>query len=262
MRTKKENIIVTVLGCGSSGGVPLIGNIWGPCDPNEPRNNRSRVSVLININNKYNILIDTSPDLRSQMLNFNVKDIDCVLYTHAHADHVNGIDDLRAFCWRRKNPLPVYGDKITIKQITKRFEYAFNGDGSPALPSLKAKTINIGKNMIFDNLSFEAIEQIHGKGKSIGYRFGNFAYNTDLNELPNDSKAKLQNLDVWIVDCVRYEPHYSHSHLELTLQWISELKPKKAYLTHMGHWLDYKTLLEQLPDSIFPSYDGLVLKST
>ena len=257
--TKNNNIKATVLGCGSSGGVPLIGNIWGPCDPNEKKNYRSRVSMLVNIDNKYNVLIDTSPDLRNQMLNAHIKSIDCVLYTHAHADHVHGIDDLRAFCWQRKTPLPIYGDQSTITQITNRFEYAFNSDGRPALPTLKANIIDLGENKILDNINFKAIKQIHGKGHSIGYRFSNFAYSTDLNELPEESKKNLENLDIWVVDCVRYEPHYSHSHLEQTLNWINELKPKKAYLTHMGHWLDYNELKNKLPKNVEPGYDGLTL---
>ena len=260
--TNKNNIKITMLGCGSSGGVPLIGNIWGPCDPNNPKNYRTRVSILVNVNNNYNILVDTSPDLRTQMLCCNITNIDGVLYTHAHADHVHGIDDLRAFCWRRETPLPIYGDKNTIDQITNRFNYAFNTDGRPALPTLEANIIQIGDNVILDNVSFKAFNQIHGRDNTLGYRFSNFAYSTDLNKLPVESKKQLKNLDVWIVDCVRYEPHYSHSHLALTLEWIEELKPKISILTHMGHWLDYKELKNKLPSRVVPGYDGLSINST
>ena len=253
-------IEVTILGCGSSGGVPLIGNIWGPCDPNDSRNTRRRVSILVK-KNKKTFLVDTSPDLRMQMLDAKVKDVDAVLYTHSHADHVHGIDDLRAFCWQRKDnkPLPIYSDQYTIDQITNRFDYAFENKYGPAVPSLAANTISIGNNTI-QGVNVEAIKQIHGKGFSLGYRFDNVAYSTDVNNLPNESMEQLKDLDLWIVDCVRYEPHYSHSHFDQTISWIKQLKPKKAILTHMGHWLDYNELKNKCPDNVEPGIDGMVIK--
>ena len=252
-------IEVTILGCGSSGGVPLIGNIWGPCDPNDSRNIRRRVSILVKKNNK-TFLVDTSPDLRMQMIDANVKDVDAVLYTHSHADHVHGIDDLRAFCWQRKDnkPLPIYSDQYTIDQITRRFDYAFENKYGPAVPSLAANTIGIGNNTI-QGINVEAIKQIHGKGFSLGYRFDNIAYSTDVNNMPDESMKKLKNLDLWIVDCVRYEPHYSHSHFDQTMSWINKLKPKKAILTHMGHWLDYNELNSKCPQNVEPGIDGMVI---
>lgn len=253
-------IEVTILGCGSSGGVPLIGNIWGPCDPNDLRNMRRRVSILVRINNK-TFLIDTSPDLRMQMIDAKVNNIDAVLYTHSHADHVHGIDDLRAFCWKRKDnsPIPIYGDKYTMNQLKSRFNYAFQSNLGPAIPSLKANELEIGNNIIED-INIQAIKQIHGKGYSLGYRFDNVAYSTDVNKFPDDSLKQLENLDLWIVDCVRYEPHYSHSHFDQTMDWINKLKPKKAILTHMGHWLDYKELEARCPDNVEPGIDGMVIK--
>ena len=253
-------IEVTILGCGSSGGVPLIGNIWGPCDPNDSRNIRRRVSILVKKNKKA-FLVDTSPDLRMQMLDANIKDVDAVLYTHSHADHVHGIDDLRAFCWQRKDnkPLPIYSDQYTIDQITKRFDYAFENKYGPAVPSLAANTISIGNNTI-QGVNVEAIKQVHGKGFSLGYRFDNVAYSTDVNNFPEESMDQLKNLDLWIVDCVRYEPHYSHSHFDQTISWIKQLKPKKAILTHMGHWLDYNELKNKCPDNVEPGIDGMVIK--
>ena len=253
-------IEVTILGCGSSGGVPLIGNIWGPCNPNDTRNTRRRVSILVK-KNKKTFLVDTSPDLRMQMLDAKVKDVDAVLYTHSHADHVHGIDDLRAFCWQRKDnkPLPIYSDQYTIDQITNRFDYAFENKYGPAVPSLAANTISIGNNTI-QGVNVEAIKQIHGKGFSLGYRFDNVAYSTDVNNLPNESMEQLKDLDLWIVDCVRYEPHYSHSHFDQTISWIKKLKPKRAILTHMGHWLDYNELKNKCPDNVDPGIDGMVIK--
>ena len=252
-------IEVTILGCGSSGGVPLIGNIWGPCDPNDSRNIRRRVSILVKKNNK-TFLVDTSPDLRMQMIDANIKDVDAVLYTHSHADHVHGIDDLRAFCWQRKDnkPLPIYSDQYTIDQITRRFDYAFENKYGPAVPSLAANTIGIGNNTI-QGINVEAIKQIHGKGFSLGYRFDNIAYSTDVNNLPDESMKKLENLDLWIVDCVRYEPHYSHSHFDQTMSWINKLKPKRSILTHMGHWLDYNELNSKCPQDVEPGIDGMVI---
>ena len=252
-------IEVTILGCGSSGGVPLIGNIWGPCDPNDSRNIRRRVSILVKKNNK-TFLVDTSPDLRMQMIDANIKDVDAVLYTHSHADHVHGIDDLRAFCWQRKDnkPLPIYSDQYTIDQITRRFDYAFENKYGPAVPSLAANTIGIGNNTI-QGINVEAIKQIHGKGFSLGYRFDNIAYSTDVNNLPDESMKKLENLDLWIVDCVRYEPHYSHSHFDQTMSWINKLKPKRSILTHMGHWLDYNELNSKCPQNVEPGIDGMVI---
>ncbi|MAC41587.1 MAG: MBL fold metallo-hydrolase [Pelagibacterales bacterium] len=251
---------VTILGCGSSGGVPLIGNIWGPCNPNDSRNKRRRVSILVKKNNK-TFLVDTSPDLRMQMIDANIKYVDAVLYTHSHADHVHGIDDLRAFCWQRKDnkPLPIYSDQYTIDQITRRFDYAFENKYGSAVPSLAANTIAIGNNTI-QGINVEAIKQIHGKGFSLGYRFDNIAYSTDVNNLPDESMKKLENLDLWIVDCVRYEPHYSHSHFDQTMSWINKLKPKKAILTHMGHWLDYNELNSKCPQNVEPGIDGMVIR--
>ena len=190
------SIEITILGCGSSGGVPLIGNIWGPCDPNDIRNTRRRVSILVKTNNK-TLLVDTGPDLRMQMLDAKIKDIDAVLYTHSHADHVHGIDDLRAFCWQRKNkkPLPIYGDKFTLNQLKKKFDYAFGTKYGPAVPSLEANIINIGKNIV-EGINIEAIKQIHGKGFSLGYRFNNIAYSTDVNNFSNESFRQLENLDL------------------------------------------------------------------
>ena len=223
------------------------------------RNIRRRVSILVKKNNK-TFLVDTSPDLRMQMIDANIKDVDAVLYTHSHADHVHGIDDLRAFCWQRKDnkPLPIYSDQYTIDQITRRFDYAFENKYGPAVPSLAANTIGIGNNTI-QGINVEAIKQIHGKGFSLGYRFDNIAYSTDVNNLPDESMKKLENLDLWIVDCVRYEPHYSHSHFDQTMSWINKLKPKKAILTHMGHWLDYNELNSKCPQNVEPGIDGMVI---
>lgn len=247
---------ITMLGSGSSGGVPLIGNYWGECDPKNKKNIRTRVSVLVSLDNGKNILIDTSPDLRMQALDNNVRSVDSVLWTHAHADHANGIDDLRQFLWTKKERLQVFGSKDTIKSLKSRFDYVFSQDNSYFKPPLKVNIIDEGE---FDvcNVKAIAFNQLHGKEFTYGYKIDNFVYSTDVKEFPKSSEKHLYNLDLWILDCVRFEPHYSHSHFEQTLAWIDKFKPKKAILTHLGAWLDYNKLKEICPVNVEPGFDGL-----
>ena len=250
---------ITFLGTGTSQGVPVIACKCKVCLSKNLKDKRLRSSILIELHNK-TIVIDTGPDFRQQMLRENVEKLDAVLYTHSHADHVHGIDDLRAFCWQRKDnkPIPIYGDEYTMNQLKNRFNYAFQANLGPAIPSLKANNIEIGNNIIED-INIQVIKQIHGKGYSLGYRFNNIAYSTDVNKFPDGSLKQLENLDLWIVDCVRYEAHYSHSHFDQTMDWIRQLKPKRAILTHMGHWLDYKELKARCPHNVEPGIDGMVI---
>ena len=252
---------VTVLGSGSSGGVPLIGNYWGECDPNNKKNTRMRVSVSVELKNGKTIIIDTSPDLRVQALNNKMKNIDAVLWTHAHADHANGIDDLRQFLWTKKEELPVYGSLDTISSLKKRFDYVFSKKNNYFQPPLDVNILNQGKFNLCDENAY-AFNQIHGKDITFGYRIDKFAYSTDVKEFPIESEQYLYDLDLWIVDCVRFEPHYSHSHYEQTISWINKYKPKKAILTHLGAWLDYDKLLKLCPKNVFPAYDGLIINLT
>lgn len=249
---------VTILGCGGSGGVPMIGHDWGDCDPANPKNRRTRTSILVEEGDT-RLLIDTSPDLREQLLRAQVQSLTAVLYTHAHADHVHGIDDLRAINWRMKAPLDVYSDAVTIEKITRRFDYIFRplhqneaAYYKPALvPHVLDGPLTIGP------LTINAFEQDHTYMKSLGFRIGAFAYSTDCKQLPEAAFEALQGIDVWVVDCVSYREHPTHSHLQQTLMWIERVKPKKAFLTHMGTRLDYDTLCRELPPHIRPSYDGL-----
>ena len=252
---------VTVLGSGSSGGVPLIGNYWGECDPNNIKNTRMRVSVSVELKNGKTIIIDTSPDLRVQALNNKMKNIDAVLWTHAHADHANGIDDLRQFLWTKKEELPVYGSLDTINSLKKRFDYVFSKKNNYFQPPLDVNILNQGKFNVCGENAY-AFNQIHGKDITFGYRIDKFAYSTDVKEFPSESEQYLYDLDLWIVDCVRFEPHYSHSHYEQTISWINKYKPKKAILTHLGAWLDYDKLLKLCPKNVFPAYDGLIINLT
>jgi phosphoribosyl 1,2-cyclic phosphate phosphodiesterase len=196
-----------------------------------------------------------------QSLNNNIKTIDAVLWTHAHADHANGIDDLRQFLWTKKEELPVYGSLDTINSLKHRFDYVFSKTNNYFQPPLNVNIIEEGK---FNVCGHDAIafNQVHGKEITFGYRFGNFAYSTDVKEFPKESQKYLYGLDLWIVDCVRFEPHYSHSHFEQTISWINKYKPKKAILTHLGAWLDYDKLLKLCPDNVFPAYDGLSINLT
>ncbi len=251
---------VTILGSGSSGGVPLIGNYWGNCDPKNIKNNRTRVSVLANVNDS-NILFDTSPDLRIQAIKNNIKKLDAVLWTHSHADHANGIDDLRQFLWKRKNKLPIFASKKTINDLKRRFDYIFEQENAYFQPPLDVNIID-GNEIKVCGIKVYAFDQNHGYEKTLGFKINNFVYSTDVKSFPKESEKYLYDLDLWIVDCVRYEPHYSHSHLEQTLLWIDKFKPKKAILTHLGAWLDYEELLSKCPKNVEPAYDGLTINLT
>jgi len=250
---------VTVLGCGGSGGVPLIGNRWGDCDPAEPRNRRTRCSILVE-KGETSVLVDTSPDLRTQMLACGVQRVDAVLYTHAHADHANGIDDLRGVNWIMHRPLDVWADPATLEQIRTRFDYCFapHTGGFFARPALVANEIE-GPFAVGD-VDVVPYEQDHGYSASLGFRFGRFAYSTDVVRMDDAAFALLDGVDTWIVDATRLTPHPVHAHLDLTLEWIARLRPRRAVLTHMNHTMDYRTLVGSLPDGVEPAYDGMVLE--
>lgn len=251
---------VTILGCGSSGGVPLIGNDWGACDPTNPKNRRSRVSVLVEEGDAV-LLIDTSPDMRQQLLDANVKKISAVLYTHAHADHCHGIDDLRSVNWMTQKPMPIYGDQSTLKELEERFPYVFKGSSVPGhfyKPSVEPHVVK-GPFHI-EGVEVVPFRQDHGYGHTMGFRFKNFAYTTDAHSLDDAAFAALVGVKIWVVDCVREQPHPTHSHLAQSLVWIERVKPQYAYLTHMNQSLDYETLKRQLPSGVEPAYDGLVFE--
>ena len=245
---------VTVLGCGPSTGVPVIGGNWGRCDPNDPRNRRRRVSVLVEIGSIV-ILIDTSPDLREQLLDAGATWIDAVVLTHAHADHVHGIDDLRSVNRLMGRAIPLFADAKTLTEIGRRFGYVLEPSPEPGRfhkPTLEPREIRG-----FPVLPFV---QDHGFSTTLGLRIGGFAYSTDVTELDDNAFDAVEGIDLWIVDCLRREPHPTHSHLAKTLSWIARVQPHRTVLTHMDQSLDYRELSAELPSGVEPGYDGLVIE--
>ncbi|MSO75686.1 MAG: MBL fold metallo-hydrolase [Alphaproteobacteria bacterium] len=253
---------VTVLGSGASGGVPLVGGVWGACDPANPRNRRLRPSLLVE-GAGASILIDTSPDLRAQLLASAVGRLDAVLYTHAHADHVHGIDDLRALNFATGAAIPAYGSAKTLAEIADRFGYAFIKSAPPQKPGWTRPELTphvITGPFQIAGLEIVPFDQDHHVTISTGFRIGRFAYSTDVVRLDEAAFATLAGIEVWVVSCLREEPHPIHAHLEWVLGWIERLRPQRAILTHMNHSLDYATLARKLPPGVEPGYDGLVLE--
>ena len=247
---------VTMLGCGTSGGVPGIDGGWGDCDPDEPRNFRRRASIHVQSENA-SIIVDTTPDLRAQCLDAGVRRLDAVLYTHAHADHIMGIDDLRGFMLRQGRRVPAYGEPRTMDELRLRFDYIFQGeDGYPAICEARY----IDGPVHINDLQVTSFRQTHGDIESLGFRFNSIAYSTDFNALPEAAIQQLQGLDVWIVDALGPDPHPTHSHLGRTLQLIERVRPKRAILTHMNRRMDYRKLLAELPAGVEPGYDGMVIE--
>ncbi len=252
---------VTILGCGNSGGVPLVGNDWGTCDPKNPRNRRRRVSILVE-EGETTLLVDTSPDLRQQLLDCNLNNLTAVLYTHTHADHTHGIDDLRSVNWLTQKAIPIYANAETMTDLQTRFGYIFFGSTADRYcrPLLEGHTIDNTMDMKFGSTRVTSFTQHHGPNISIGYRFNDFAYSTDVNRLDDAAFNALAGIKVWVVDCIRENPHRTHSHLEQTLEWIKRVKPERAILTHMDQSMDYETLVAKLPKGIEPAYDGLEIQ--
>jgi phosphoribosyl 1,2-cyclic phosphate phosphodiesterase len=251
---------VTILGCGPSWGVPRIGGDWGTCDPANPKNRRRRASVLVEEGGSI-VLVDTSPDLREQLLDAGVRGLDAVLYTHAHADHLHGIDDLRMVNRLIRKPLPVYATAQTLAQIRERFGYVFGPVPDPAKVGFYKPVLEpheIDGPFTAAGLVVTPVMQDHGFSQTLGFRIGRFAYSTDVIRMDEPALATLAGIELWIVDCLRREPHVTHSHLENTLDWIAKVRPRRAILTHMEESLDYEELRRSLPDGVEPGYDGLV----
>ncbi len=247
---------VRVLGCGTSSGVPRIGNDWGACDPREPRNRRTRVSVLVE-HEGTRILVDTGPDMREQLLLADVASVDAVIWTHEHADHVFGIDDLRQVYHQLGHPVQGWARARTGAQLRAMFGYVFQGkDEYPPTVSLQ----ELPDKLTIGSIRLRIVDQPHGSITSAGLRFEadgkSFGYATDISGMSADMQEIYQSLDLWIVDALRRRPHPTHPHLAQVLDWIAELQPRRAALTHMDQSMDYATLAAELPPGVEPAYDG------
>jgi len=261
-----DKLRFTILGCGSSGGVPRLGGHWGDCDATEPKNYRTRCSMLverINGDQVTRVLIDTSPDLRQQLLAAGIGELDAVVYTHQHADHVHGIDDLRMIVINMRRRLPVWADSPTRKALISRFGYAFiqpEGSSYPAILDLR----NIGGPVTIDgaagSITLEPFRVGHGNIESLGFRVAGLAYLPDVAEMYPAAWDAVQNLDVWVLDCLRRTPHPTHSHLKQSLEWIDRAAPRRAVLTNMHIDLDYATLCAETADNITAAFDGMVIE--
>ncbi len=252
---------VTVLGCGTSAGVPQIGCTCPVCTSDDPRNKRLRTSIFVEACGQ-RILFDTGPDLRQQCLRAGIGAVDALVYTHAHADHVHGLDDLRQINNVMRARILTYADAAVFERIRSRFAYAFEGGGGTHgfwRPDIDARPIlgpfNVGP------VELVPFRQKHGRGESWGFRIGPFGYSTDTDGLSDEAFQILEGVDVWIVDALRDKPHPSHAHLDMTLGWVERLRPRITYLVHMNHEVDYADWASRLPEHVRPAYDGLVVEA-
>jgi phosphoribosyl 1,2-cyclic phosphate phosphodiesterase len=252
---------VTILGCGPSGGVPLVGCDCAVCTSEDPRNRRSRPSIAVEQGDT-RLLIDAATDLREQLLANGLSRFDAVFLTHEHADHTNGIDDLRSINFQMGRPLDVYSSPKTLELVQQRFGYAFEPnlpDRGWYKPELVPRALGDGPVTIGD-IEVLPFSQDHGPLETLGFRFGDVAYSTDTNGLPESAFEALDGVGLWIVDCLRPGRNPMHAHLDLSLEWISRVKPRRAILTHMNHEFDYRELAAALPEGVEPAYDGMVVE--
>jgi len=250
---------ITILGCGSSGGVPRIGNEWGVCDPAEPKNRRRRCSILVE-NDATRVLIDTSPDIREQLLAADVDHVDGVVWSHDHADQTHGLDELRVLAIRHRQRVPVWGDATTLASLKKKFGYCFEQPEGSWYPAILDAEVMDGPFTV-GAIDIVPFEQDHGSMISQGFRFGPIGYSNDLVTLSDAAFETLAGVKIWIVDALRYAPHPTHVNVETALEWIDRLKPERAVLTNMHVDLDYQTLRRELPAGVEPAYDGMVLEA-
>ena len=259
---------VVMLGCGGSAGVPQLGGVdgtgdWGACDPAEPRNRRTRSSIVIDGPGGERLLIDSSPDMRSQLLACGIPRIDAILFTHAHADHVLGIDDIRILNRIVKRPIEVFLETRTMGELQRRFDYAFKEWTPPHFfrPVLKPRVIEFGDAVEICGLPVQTFEQDHGFLPTMGLRIGGFAYSTDVVTLNQRALSILAGVDTWVVDCFQRQRHTTHANVEQVIAWYEQIKPRRMVLTHMGYDIDWAWLKAHLPAGIEPAHDGLVLET-
>lgn len=257
---------VTLLGTGASAGVPMIGGPdgfgdWGNCDPAEARNRRRRSSIVLE-GGQGSLLVDTAPELREQLISCGIKEIDSILYTHAHADHITGLDDVRILNRIAGRPLAAYGTQATLDDLAARFPYAFRPWKPPGFyrPVLEPATVAPGESLAVAGLSVRLFDQDHGFTRTLGLRVGGFGYSTDVFELDEAAFAVLEGVDTWVVGCFQRPPHHTHAPLGKVLGWVERLRPRRTVLTHMGTDMDWAWLSANLPAGVEPGHDGLVLE--
>lgn len=254
-------LTVTMLGSGTSVGVPALGRAgWGKCNPDNPKNRRQRCALLVQ-KDGFNLLVDAGPDIRNQMLAVGNPKVHAVLITHTHADHVAGMDDLRTYYWPDEVKIPIYGTQPVLDELTNRFNYLFvKSPSSPSyfVPSLDAIAIEEDTRMEIGGIDVKILKQIHGRITSLGFVFDEkLGYSTDVVEIPDYNFDHLTGLDTWIVEGLRETTHQAHAHFDLAFEWIARCKPRQAYLTHLGLEADYDEVMTLCPDGVEPGYDGL-----
>lgn len=263
-----SRLVATILGCGPSPGVPRIGNDWGKCNPEQPKNRRTRCSLLLqqvgDNGGVTTVLVDTSPDMRAQLLGAGVSHIDAAIYTHAHADHLHGIDDLRAFWMSTRRLVEVYADDVTSERVLQAFRYCFETPAGGAYPPI----LRLNRIVPYEPLWIDGAggpmellpyRQRHGMIETLGFKVHGLAYSCDVSALDDIAEATIEGAEVWIVDALRREPHPSHFSVAEALAAVERLRPRRAILTHMDYSLDYDALRAELPADVEPAYDGLVV---
>jgi phosphoribosyl 1,2-cyclic phosphate phosphodiesterase len=256
--SQPSSIRITVLGSGTSSGVPTIGCSCEVCRSSDPRDKRLRPSVLLRYSDR-NVIVDTSPDFRAQVLRAGIERLDAILYTHSHADHILGLDDVRPFNYRQKSSIPVYATQESLDVIQRVFQYAFEEPGQSSVPKLDLRVLDGAPFELFD-LPFTPIRLCHGRGMVLGFRFGRAAYLTDHSEIPEESRALLGDLDVLFLDALRHRPHPTHTTVEQALRLVEEIKPGRAFFTHMCHDLSHAGTEATLPPHVRLAYDGLEIE--
>lgn len=266
MSVPRNCLRFTLLGCGSSPGVPRINGDWGKCDPQNPKNRRRRASLLVerfdDAGHSTTVVIDTGPDFRAQMIDAGAHSLDAAVYTHPHADHIHGIDDLRTYVVENRRLMDVYANRLTRNRLFEAFGYCFETPAGSSYPPILSMH-DIAPETPFSisgaggAIRFEPFSQVHGDIESLGFRIGSVVYCTDVSAFPEQSLKYLGGADVLIIDALQYRPHPSHFSLGEALEWIEKLAPTRAILTHMHVPLDYETVLRETPDNVEPGYDGL-----
>lgn len=258
---------VVVLGCGGSAGVPMLGGAdgtgdWGLCDPDEPRNRRTRSSILIEGDDGRRLLVDTGPELRQQLLANGIGRVDALLYSHAHADHVAGLDDVRGLNRIIGRPIETFGIRDVLEEISHRFTYAFRPWAPPSFyrPVMVPHEITPDQTIVIEGLELRLFEQVHGRSLTLGLRIGDFAYSTDVVSLPEPAMEVLRGVDTWIVDCFQRAAHPAHADLALVCEWARELGVRRTILTHMGTDMDWAWMTHNLPPGVEPAFDGMQLQ--